>query len=31
MAVRDAIRLTPEIKQTRDFVEWAVKHSAVLM
>lgn len=31
MAVRDAIRLTPEIKQTRAFTEWAIKHSAVLM
>ena len=31
MAVRDAIRLTPEIKLTRAFTEWAIKHSAVLM
>ena len=31
MAVRDAIKLVPAVTSTRSFVEWANKHSDVLM
>lgn len=31
MAVRDAIKLTPDVKFSRAFAEWASKHASVLM
>lgn len=31
MCVRDSMKLCPDVKKSRAFVEWAVKHSEVLM
>ena len=31
MATRDYIRLNPDIKSTKSFLEWAAKYSEVLM
>jgi hypothetical protein len=31
MATRDSIRLNPDIKSTKSFLEWAAKYSEVLM
>ena len=31
MAIRDALKLSPEVKQAKAFREWAVKHAEVLM